>query len=651
MDKGVKLYRYFEQELTKIGTIKRAWFTTFNLDISFVEKYLLSILTGNLPSDLKIPQDYEIINDRLAGSEVDLNDDKLEFKIFYDYRALMSTGRGKQTTAALYPIDVKQLNSASLKTFEYGVFHPKISLLEGYDGRFWLMVSSANLTFGGWSKNRECFFFEELKDQLNIKEVLTFFEKIVVSENNDSPMGMLKSLEQKMRMVNASSNWQFHSSFSSASFVDRLTESKPANLLSVWSPYFTTDLNRLITENLPEIDRIQIIPNQSGDGKIRITQKNFENSTALKKVEYKQEKLAPELTEFLVHAKVWLTDNKIAIGSWNMTEAGINASEGGGNNVEAGIINSIDSLDIQELTNHLTPLNAPTYSEESELKDEKEDLILNFPVVIDLILNWDSLLIELASPSFVELMDHLHPDALLELPGLGTKSIQELKDGINCKEAIKSLVTNRFYKVILHEDVCYSGYFREIGFANRPTRRFENLDDFMKGWVNERPEDKQELQRLFYSADMEGYEMYDNSKQILSATGSNAWFMSFYAFECISNRLNETLRIETPIERKKQLKKIGRVLPGSLTELSQHLSDLLTALKTDPINFKKSPIYLWFLIEKTNVLLQKYNELMQDENESLILLENLSLDAYLSIEDPEIARQWKSYIHQLLKSD
>ena len=56
-------YRYFEQELTKIGTIKRAWFTTFNLDISFVEKYLLSILTGNLHSDLKIPQDYEIIND------------------------------------------------------------------------------------------------------------------------------------------------------------------------------------------------------------------------------------------------------------------------------------------------------------------------------------------------------------------------------------------------------------------------------------------------------------------------------------------------------------------------------------------------------------------------------------------------------------
>ena len=188
---------------------------------------------------------------------------------------------------------------------------------------------------------------------------------------------MLESLQQKLRVVNPSSNWQFHSSFSSASFIERLTETKPANFLWVWSPYFTTDLNRLITENLSEIDTIQIIPNQSGDGKIRITQKNFENSTALEKVDYKQEKLATELTEVLVHAKVWLTDNKIAIGSWNMTEAGINASKAGGNNVEAGIINSIDLLDIQELTNHLTPLNAPTYSEESELKDEKEDLILN----------------------------------------------------------------------------------------------------------------------------------------------------------------------------------------------------------------------------------------------------------------------------------
>ena len=39
MGEGVKLYRHFEQELLKIGKLKRAWFTTFNLDISFFEKY------------------------------------------------------------------------------------------------------------------------------------------------------------------------------------------------------------------------------------------------------------------------------------------------------------------------------------------------------------------------------------------------------------------------------------------------------------------------------------------------------------------------------------------------------------------------------------------------------------------------------------
>jgi len=651
MDKGIKLYRYFEQELTKMGVIKRAWFTTFNLDISFVEKYLLSILTGNFPSDLKIPQDYEIINDKLAASEEDLINDKLEFKVFYDYRALMATGRGKQTTAPLYPIDIKQLNPNETKTFEHGVFHPKVILLEGYDGRFWLMVSSANLTFGGWGKNRECFFLEELKDKENISEVLIFFGKLFSNEKEENEQGMIKSLKRKMQGAKPTASWKFQSSFSVNSFVDSLVQKKPCSNLTVWSPYFAKDLFEILSSHFSEVETIHVVPDQSAAGKIRLTEGNYERCITQKKVIFKQEKLPTELTEALAHAKVWITDDYVAIGSWNMTEAGMNTSNVGGNNIEAGIISRIDSNIKKELTNHLEILHYPICSEAAELQDEKQELLVNFPIVIDLVLNWELLRIELASPTFDELLNSLSLDTSIEVPGLGLKSIHELKYGINCREAIKSLVTNRYYKVVQNDEVCYSGYFREVGFANRPTHRFENLDDLMKGWVNERPEDKQELQRLIYSSEMEGYEMYDNSKQILSGTGSNAWFMSFYAFECISNRISETQKITEPSERKKNLIKIGRVLPGSITELSQHLTELSRVLKGDPSNFKKSPIYLWFLIEKTNVLIQKYNTLIQDENESLNQLENGSLKSYLNINDSKLQNQWEGYIHQLLKEE
>ena len=407
----------------------------------------------------------------------------------------------------------------------------------------------------------------------------------------------------------------------------------------------------ILSSHFSEVETIHVVPDQSAAGKIRLTEGNYETCINQKKVIFKQEKLPTELTEALAHAKVWITDDYVAIGSWNMTEAGMNTSNVGGNNIEAGIISRIDSNIKKELTNHLEILHYPICSEAAELQDEKQELLVNFPIVIDLVLNWELLRIELACPTFDELLNSLSLDTSIEVPGLGLKSIHELKYGINCREAIKSLVTNRYYKVVQNDEVCYSGYFREVGFANRPTHRFENLDDLMKGWVNERPEDKQELQRLIYSSEMEGYEMYDNSKQILSGTGSNAWFMSFYAFECISNRISETQKITEPSERKKNLIKIGRVLPGSITELSQHLKELSRVLKDDPSNFKKSPIYLWFLIEKTNVLIQKYNTLIQDENESLNQLENGSLKRYLNINDSKLQNQWEGYIHQLLKEE
>jgi len=182
MENEIKLYKNFVDQIGKLGSIKRAWFTTFNLDISFFEKYILSALAGRLYQDLKTPYDYEALNDYLANEQEMLNEDKIDVKVFYDFRALKITGKPKQTLVHLYPIDTKLLRDSNDDvSFKFGVFHPKVILLESYAGEYWLMVSSANLTFGGWSKNRECFFCEKIENTYVARNLGIFFSGITAS--------------------------------------------------------------------------------------------------------------------------------------------------------------------------------------------------------------------------------------------------------------------------------------------------------------------------------------------------------------------------------------------------------------------------------------------------------------------------------------
>jgi hypothetical protein len=207
---------------------------------------------------------------------------------------------------------------------------------------------------------------------------------------------------------------------------------------------------------------------------------------------------------------------------------------------------------------------------------------------------------------------------------------------------------DRYFEIENDGKILFSGYLRESGLSNRPTHRFESLDDYLKGWVLERPEDKKELHRLNFTQedDINGQELFANSQQILSGTGQNAWFTSFFAFECIAHRIKETIALKDK-ERNQQLKLIGRVLPGSLTELKGHLSNLSELYLEDPKNFAKSPIYLWFLIEKANQLIANFNSLI--ENEQIENIKNLPWDEILSKEiiaqvGTDKLHDWKDYL-------
>jgi hypothetical protein len=80
---NVKLLNEFTRamaEATKNGKkIRKVWMTTFNIDIGFVEKYILPVLV-----DMECPRnlmDYEIMQHKLF-------DQKIDFRLFCDQRVL-----------------------------------------------------------------------------------------------------------------------------------------------------------------------------------------------------------------------------------------------------------------------------------------------------------------------------------------------------------------------------------------------------------------------------------------------------------------------------------------------------------------------------------------------------------------------------------
>ena len=646
----IKLYKHFAEQIKKIGKIKRAWFTTFNLDVSFFEKYILSALMGIGYDELKTPYDYESLSANLANEQESLDGEKMEVKVFYDYRALKVEGKPKQTAVHLHPVNIAMISDLKPRGFKDGVFHPKVTIIESYEGKYYLMVNSANLTLGGWARNRECFFFEEIKNTQVGRDIGIFFSGIVASIRGFEANGLINKLATG-KFGTGFQKWSFLSSFSTNRFLDCLNNTKGLLPLKVWSPYFANGLSDLITELQADyFESIEIIPAKNENQKIRITEEDYKKCESFNKVKFMQDKLPNNALEAFVHAKVWLTPKTLAVGSWNMTWSGINKSKKDNNNVEAGVIYYLTPKDYQLILegNPITNLKTHDFYNVEELNEEKQNLLDDYSVSVDLVLDWDKQKIKLINPTYAGLIKDIGEDAFIELPGFGLKKINFLESSNNFSPYSKLFLTDRFFEITDKKSkTLYKGYIREIGLVSRPVNSFENIDDFLKGWVTEKPEDKAELYGLAYDpGDEDG--IISQTKAILYGNDQNSWFTSFHAFECILNRINSTKFLYAE-DRKIELKRIGRVLPGSLNELKIHLEKLIELYKSDKTNFKKSPIYLWFLIEKANFVFGYFNEKIVLPDEQIAPIRNLKFEdvidkSKLSNFELEGLDKWKKFI-------
>ncbi|MFM7728147.1 MAG: hypothetical protein ACKO7B_15715, partial [Flavobacteriales bacterium] len=206
--------------------------------------------------------------------------------------------------------------------FAGGVFHPKVALFENDRGQFWLLTGSFNMTLSGWARNRECFFLQPIEDDENATAVDDFFSRLAKLSNLESTAVLQRLRKQKSVIV---PSWKFHSSLNDNFWLDALRRKNQTEQLRIWSPYFSEHLSDVIAQlRTRGWNAIEVIPATNELQKIRIEADNYKTANEL--VNFMREDVTGLDPDVFVHAKVWLTSNSVAIGSWNMTQAGMNLS-------------------------------------------------------------------------------------------------------------------------------------------------------------------------------------------------------------------------------------------------------------------------------------------------------------------------------------
>lgn len=531
------------------GKLKRAWFTTFTISPDFIERYILPPLL-NLDNEVpKTLSQFETINVALDNSEIDIC-------FFYD--AKMPLEGFKRTTVKLQGIYNNN-----------GLFHPKVTLIE-FEKKTFLMVGSANLTLSGWGRNREAVTIKEIGEK-QADQVIKFFESF--------------NIKTKVpKAINTNMKWDLI--YKDLSKVLK----NENNSLYVWSPYFSSELESTYKRFFPNYN-IKIIPDKI-DGKIRLSK-----LPNIDKIEFFDDSFSRK--DFMTHAKIWLTQNKICIGSHNFTSAAL-----GNDNIEASIIDEVDSSTIKNLTRNLNALETPILMTEEELKEN--DLSDNnyFDLTVHLEADWKNRTIRFY---FLENEEKRLNDFLpftLYLPG-GIKKKQIDRIHGNCKEYFLILdksgteKIDKFFNALLSDRVFHieaevnnenkiitSVYIEEVG-ANinyRNPHKYTNLQDFFIDSITDTIPENSNRTKLTHEEDSElNIEEYNSELRVFS------YFEIFQIFMKLKERISEITY--------DSIEFIHTVCyaPNSLKVLKSLLEDEMKS---------SSSIYSWFIINEFNSLLK-----------------------------------------------
>lgn len=444
----MKLYTEYTKAIKELEALKKAYFTTFNLDIGFFEKYLLPPLLGeSVPDNIFA---YEELN-----KELQLKENYLDIKVFYD--ANMMEIKEKRTILTFHPILIKE-----------GLFHPKVIYLENNVGEGRLFVGSGNITFSGWGQNIEAFDIQNVKkDSVLQKQINKFFIDVNIKA------GLRINKDRSEYPIDNDINfiYSFNTNENESKLLDHI-DSKSSDTLYIWSPYFSEELDKLINDDeksksyFENIKEIKIIPDLVGlNKKIRL-----KNKPQNEKVKFYIYPANADEENRMNHSKIWITDSKIAIGSYNFTEQALF-----GTNFEAAIIKNIEDKNIDI---PLQPIGELVFMDEEQLKNEKLETNTNFKTIFDLIANYKDnkiYLKEIISNTPITTLTILLPGNI-EVTSWSGDEI-ELED-LQKYKFFKALVKNKYFKVFYIDELIYEGLvFEKDTKGYREPVKVESIND------------------------------------------------------------------------------------------------------------------------------------------------------------------------------
>jgi hypothetical protein len=591
----VKLLAELQKQVGAMDDIRRAWFTSFNTDIEFVEAFVLPAVLGAPTPRNRL--EYEALQQGLTRQGID-------FAVFCDPRFL-ETGRIKRTCIPVHGVRPQRTEG---RFSEKSLFHPKVIYLEDRNGKRVVGAGSANLTVSGWGRNLETFQFFEVKGYANYREIRGFFESVFHAA--DVPFAM----EQRPRFLETGERWQFvHSYQENASFPERLLAGEDDADLAVWSPYLPRDLRAHIArlEGAADVERLRVhlVADRSAQGRRVRTPWSEELSQLQREGRLKFRRnpaeMHPEME--LCHAKVWKVGRKLAVGSWNFTGPGSNSLRDGEgewdpcNNVEAGFIID-DRHSWEEACGAVFKVGPDECASEELLAKEGLKVAPLPPFDLHVTFDWHALAYDFGGEWLegrpTDTYSVLLPGLPAPVPLLWKRDRTPQPPGLLDVDD-KALLRDRVFKVLEQDKVVQRGIVSEVNAASRRAQHFDSLGDLFDAILQ--GNDVRELDTLEFRIpldtdtfaddaqheDVEGHDAEDGDGAMPPRIGYFRLFQSVHAY---AEKLDGLAKLQA-------LDQHVFLLPGCLLEIADKVRKELRT--------PGSETFHWFLANEVRWLCER----------------------------------------------
>jgi len=225
----------------------------------------------------------------------------------------------------------------------------------------------------------------------------------------------------------------------------------------------------------------------------------------------------------------------------------------------------------------------------------------------------------------------------IKLPGLSSIELKKLNNGgVSFIAQHTSLLKDRFFTVYKGEKVAFSSLIAELNTEKRSAFGYENLNDLLNAWLNEKAGRDNDRQVHRGSDENEsGDELNEQLLSQMSSDYAQGWFTMFVAME---NMKQKFISLKGD---QRALKYHAYQMPGCLSQLYEHAFKLS---KTENELTVSKP-FLWFVINEVNVILKVFNDLNDDEDLSFQSIENIPLHEWLQ-KDSMKAKKWLNQIRK-----